>query len=88
MPSRKQIFKLSEKKCYFCGVENYEILDAHRIVPGCEGGKYDWFNTLVICSNCHRKVHAGQIRIFRKYFSTSGKWVLHYIDENGVEHFK
>lgn len=86
--SKKQIAKLFEKKCYLCGTENYEILDAHRIIPGSDGGKYNWFNMLVICSNCHRKVHAGQIKIDRKYLSTSGKWILHYFDEKGVEQWK
>jgi predicted restriction endonuclease len=86
--SKKQIAKLYEKKCYFCGTEDYNILDAHRIIPGCEGGTYNWLNMLVICSNCHRKVHAGKIKVFRKYLSTSGRWILHYIDEQGVEQWK
>lgn len=70
--------KKYEKKCYFCGEEDYSVLDCHRIVPSEEGGKYTDFNTIVACSNCHRKIHSGQIKIDRKYSSTSGRWVLHY----------
>ena len=85
---RKLIDKVAkkkiEKKCYFCNEEDYAVLDCHRIVPGEEGGTYTDFNTVVACSNCHRKIHNGQIKIDRKYFSTSGRWILHYwID--GVE---
>jgi predicted restriction endonuclease len=76
--SRQQIRKLFEKKCYFCGEDNYDLLDAHRIIPGEQGGKYNDHNILVICSNCHRKCHAGIIKIDRKYMSTTGRWVLHY----------
>jgi hypothetical protein len=75
--SRQQIAKLSRGGCYFCGESNYDLLDAHRVIPGAEGGKYNDHNILVICSNCHRRTHTGSIRIDRKYLSTSGKWVLH-----------
>lgn len=81
----KQIHKRLDGKCYFCPINDYALLDAHRIQ---EGGSYDWFNCLTLCANCHRKVHSGRIKVFRKYLSTSGHWVLHYIDEEGVERFK
>lgn len=87
MPTKKQIKKLLDKKCYFCGCDEYALLDVHRIVEGSKGGKYIEFNTVTVCSLCHRKIHAGMIKIDRKYFSTSGRWVLHYFDENGVEHW-
>lgn len=67
-----------DKKCYFCSCDTYKLLDVHRILEGSEGGKYTDFNTITVCSLCHRKIHAGMIVIDRKYFSTSGKWVLHY----------
>lgn len=70
--------KKSEGKCCFCEEQDYAVLDCHRIMPGEEGGEYTDFNTVVTCSNCHRKVHDGQIVIDRKYFSTSGHWVLHF----------
>ncbi|MEI8270967.1 MAG: HNH endonuclease, partial [bacterium] len=78
--------KKQDKKCYFCPCDDYDLLDVHRINEGSNGGRYTEFNTVVVCSLCHRKIHSGKIKVFRKYFSTKG-WVLHYLDENNVEHF-
>lgn len=75
--------KLIDKKCYFCKCDQYELLDVHRIKFG---GEYTEFNTVCCCALCHRKIHAGKIRVDRKYYSTKG-WVLHYFDENGQEHW-
>lgn len=82
----KKIKKLANKKCHFCGTTEYCVLDVHRIIEGSNGGKYTDHNTVVACSNCHRKVHDGKIKIDRKYYSTKG-WVLHYFDEDGIEHY-
>jgi 5-methylcytosine-specific restriction endonuclease McrA len=81
-PHKKQV----DKKCFFCGNEDYCTLDVHRIVPGSDGGKYTEHNTVTSCSNCHRKIHDGKIKIDRKYPSTKG-WLLHYFDEEGYEHW-
>ena len=78
--------KQAEKRCKFCGTDEYCTLDVHRIVPGEKGGEYVELNTVVACGNCHRKVHDGKIKIDRKYYSTAG-WVLHYFDEHGIEHW-
>lgn len=75
--TNQQLKKLYDKKCFFCEEDDYAILDAHRILPGAEGGTYDWINTLTVCSNCHRRIHAGEILVDRKYGSTGGL-VLHY----------
>lgn len=80
----KVVFKKSSKKCYFCGIDDYAVLETHRIHPGEHGGKYTEFNSICACSNCHSRIHDGQIKIDRKYFTTNGKWVLHYW-ENGEE---
>lgn len=82
----KAIQKKIEKKCKFCGENDACTLDMHRIIPGSEKGIYSEFNTICCCSCCHRKIHAGKIKIDRKYQSTNG-WVLHYFDEQGVEHW-
>lgn len=88
---RKNIDKIAKKKidkcCYFCECDTYELLDVHRIIPGENGGQYTEKNSVTLCANCHRKVHADLIKIDRKYLSSSGKWILHYFDENNIEHF-
>lgn len=80
---RKTINKIAKKhaegKCQLCDESDYAVLDCHRIVPGEDGGKYSDFNTVVLCSNCHRKVHDGQIVMDRKYQTLEGRWVLRYL---------
>lgn len=75
--SKKQIKKKIDKKCYFCPESDYNLLDVHRILPGAEGGKYTDWNMLTVCACCHRKCHSGRIVVKGKYYSTSGKYVLH-----------
>lgn len=84
----KKIKKKYDKKCYFCSNDDYCQLQVHRIHEGKDGGEYTEFNTITVCANCHLRIHDGQIKLFRKYLSTSGAYVLHYIDECGVEHFR
>jgi predicted HNH restriction endonuclease len=83
----KKIKKKTDKKCHFCEESDYNVLDVHRITPGAEGGKYSEFNTVCCCSNCHRKIHADEIKIVGKYYTTAGKYVINYII-NGEEHWK
>ena len=80
----KVVTKKSEGKCYFCDVDDYAQLNVHRILYGEDGGEYTDHNSLVVCANCHARIHDEQIVIDRKYNSTSGKKVLHYWD-NGEE---
>lgn len=86
--SKKQIKKLYDKKCYFCPECDYNLLDVHRIIEGKDGGKYHEANTITVCCKCHRKIHSGKIKIFRKYTTSLGKIVLHFIDENGEEKYQ
>jgi hypothetical protein len=84
--SYKQRKKRAEKKCRFCGEDNYNVLDVHRIIPELKGGKYKDNNAVVVCCHCHRRIHADEIIIDRYYNSTKGK-LLHYF-ENGEEFWK
>jgi hypothetical protein len=86
--TKKQIKKLVDKKCYFCSESDYALLDVHRILEGKDGGKYHEQNTITVCVSCHRKIHAQRIKVFRKYTTTLGRTVLHFIDENGQEHYQ
>jgi hypothetical protein len=85
--SKKQIKKRCDKHCYFCDCDIYELLDVHRIVEGKDGGKYTDWNMCTACCLCHRKIHTNIIQILGKHYSTKG-YVIHYIDENGIEHWK
>ena len=76
--ANKMILKKVAKKCYFCEIADYALLDVHRIIPGESGGKYTEINSLVVCSNCHRRIHDGQIKIDRKYYTTAGTYILNY----------
>lgn len=82
----KQRIKRTERQCRLCDNSDYNTLDAHRILAGSDGGKYTENNTVVLCANCHRQTHAGDIIIDRYYHSTQGK-VLHYF-KDGNEFWK
>lgn len=78
MAIRKQeVIKRIAGKCHLCSESDYHVLDAHRIIPGREGGKYYNENIVILCSNCHRRVEAGEIQILGRYKSSNGKLVLH-----------
>jgi hypothetical protein len=81
----KKAKKKRDGKCYFCGEEDYDLLDVHRIREGANGGKYTDFNTVTTCSNCHRKIHAGKIQIHGRHFSTAARYILHFTNEEGEE---
>jgi len=80
--SKKQIKKLLHKKCFFCEESNYNLLDAHRVTPGSENGKYTNENMLTVCCKCHRLIHSGEITIEGKYNSTVGKMVHYFIQDD------
>ncbi len=82
----KKSFKKSSGKCRICGEPRYDLLDTHRITPGAEGGKYTESNSVVLCSNCHRSVHSGEVAIDRYYLCTDGTYKLR-IERKGVEEF-
>jgi 5-methylcytosine-specific restriction endonuclease McrA len=82
----KKSFKKSAGKCRLCGETKYELLDTHRLTPGSDGGKYTDANSVVLCSNCHRSVHAGFVKLERYYLCTDGTCKL-LIIRNGVEEF-
>ena len=70
--SRKVVHKLSNPRCFFCGTSEYSVLDAHRLLPGEDGGKYHDANILNSCSNCHRRCHAGEIVLDTRKYKYTG----------------
>jgi hypothetical protein len=90
MPRKRLIDKKEKKadgKCRFCPTDDYALLDVHRIIEGKDGGQYTEFNTVTVCSLCHRKIHAGKLKILGKNYSTSGRWMVRYLDEEGQENW-
>ena len=79
----KKLYKKVNNICRICKNDHYEVLDVHRIVSGESGGKYTRENSVSICSNCHRLVHNGVIKIIGWVKSTDGN-LLHII-QNGEE---
>lgn len=84
-PRRQRCRRKFDGRCFLCGLPDELVLDAHRIVGGEDGGTYHWRNTLTLCSNCHRKVTAGEVVIRGRFLSTGG-WVVLYTDAEGREH--
>lgn len=75
-PSRQVCRKRHDRVCYFCREPDYDLLDAHRILPGADGGKYHWLNILTVCSKCHRRVEKGQLVVLGRNPTSTGDWVL------------
>ena len=48
----------SRKKCKLCGVKkhgkNFEI---HHKIPVSQGGENDYKNLILVCPDCHKKLH-------------------------------
>jgi len=83
----KKHFKQTNKECYICKENKYELLDTHRWrKEGKDGGKYSNDNCICVCVRCHRLIHSKKIQIIGVFNSTMGK-LLNYIDSNGKECF-
>lgn len=65
----KKAFKKFAGKCAFCDENNYECLDVHRIYEGYKGGVYDTRNCVCVCTNHHRMIHSGKIKIIKKHIN-------------------
>jgi len=75
----KKIYKISRPECCICQEDNLSVLDVHRIHEGKNGGSYDSRNCVVCCSNCHRKIHAGEIKIVRKHPTLSHRYYIEVV---------
>jgi hypothetical protein len=85
LAARKQeCIKRLAGACHLCRESDYHVLDAHRIIPGRDGGKYSLSNGLCLCSNCHRRVEAGEIEILGRHLTSKGVYILH-VKKDGKE---
>ena len=74
----KGLSKPNKDKCEICGENNKKLLDLHHIIPRTEpDSTNDWKNLAVLCSNCHRLTHAGDLVIIGIYPSTSGRILIY-----------
>jgi hypothetical protein len=72
-----------EGRCRLCGVDDYAVLDCHRLQPG---SKYVEEIVAVLCSNCHRRTHAGEVRLdTRTFLRSDGRRVLRVWEPDGTE---
>jgi 5-methylcytosine-specific restriction endonuclease McrA len=76
----KKEWKDAHPKCMICGNDERETLEVHRITPGKDGGKYNDWNCVSCCGNCHAKIHAHKIKLIGKFTSTSGVVLIAEID--------
>lgn len=53
-----KILKRAGAACSICGW-NDAVCDVHHIIPKSQGGTDDNGNLIIICPNCHRKIHSG-----------------------------
>ena len=59
----KRLFKEANSQCPRCEQADADVaaLQIHHIKPVAKGGSNDEENLIVLCSNCHSKVTAGEI---------------------------
>ena len=53
---------IDRSMCVLCGWDKTPC-DRHRVVFGCNGGKYTIKNVISVCPNCHRMLHMGLLEI-------------------------
>lgn len=78
--------KIKKERCEVCSENNKKILDAHHVIPRSDPRSTDKRDNLIcVCSNCHRRIHAGEVIIEGWYSTTQGKvWFWHFDGEPWV----
>lgn len=70
-------------KCEVCGESDSRILEYHHIIPRTDlNCSHDNMNLAVLCSNCHSKIHLGNLKVFGVLPSTdpSGFTLIYELD--------
>lgn len=68
-----------KNKCEICDFAKKRALHLHHIIPRTDPRSTDLASNLAcICSNCHNLVHAGEIIIEGRYFTTAGNKLFWY----------
>jgi len=69
---KKKIYQEAGMACPFCGESDVTTFELHHVQPHSENQEHDEENLILLCSNCHAKVTAGEItetEILRKKIS-------------------
>lgn len=63
LPSKitKLVFQEAQSQCPFCKVAEVSALEIHHITSVAAGGSDTLDNLIVVCSNCHSQITAGDI---------------------------
>ncbi len=71
-------------KCEICSEET-NTLDKHHIQSKSKGGNNKKYNICLLCPNCHRKVHLGEIILEGKFMTTlSYQLIFHYKNNDKI----
>lgn len=71
----------SKTMCEICGTTNKAAIDYHHIIPRTDPRTHHGLSNLaIICSNCHRRVHAGEIIIEGVYPTSGGTFLFWHYD--------
>ena len=57
MRAKEKKYGCKKTHCIFCGYDHVEALNWHHLIPKKKGGTDDHYNIIVVCANCHRKIH-------------------------------
>lgn len=64
--------KLEKESCEICNLADKNVLHIHHIIPRCDPRcTNDNNNLAIVCSNCHNKIHTGEITIIGVYKATN-----------------
>ncbi|MGB9849116.1 MAG: RNA-guided endonuclease IscB [Moorellaceae bacterium] len=71
---RQKVFS-RDRVCVICG--SRENLQSHHLIPKAKGGSNTPLNQILVCRECHRKLHAGTIPSPKK--GVTFKWLSHAV---------
>ena len=60
-------FQLKMIGCEFCGENDKDLLIIHHIIPRGLLGSDELENKIILCANCHRKLHSELKKLIYNY---------------------
>jgi len=55
--SKERKYGCKKTHCIICGYDDERALNWHHLIPKVKDGTDDSYNIIVVCANCHRKIH-------------------------------